>query len=263
MRKELYISDLDGTLVQDGKNLSEYVVTKLSKIIDNCKKEFVISSARNYESIKTRIIGLNKNIKIVSRNGSVIHDENSNVIHSVKMKREDILKAIEYSVNKSLCPVIIKLIGNKEEIYCISKHLNSEFEIISRNMEVNYIDRLDMFEFDNIIGIYSFGNIEKDYDYEICNLKVRKDKGFIQITSINADKGEALKFLKEKYDYESITAFGNDENDYLMLDYSDIPYYIYSKESERIDKYNNIVFDDGKRICAIIQGGKNEDINDT
>ena len=82
-RKKLYISDLDGTLIEDGKSLNEEIIELLNLAITDDKKELIISSARNYYSIKKKIDGLKKSIKVVSRNGSVIYDEFGKVIYAV------------------------------------------------------------------------------------------------------------------------------------------------------------------------------------
>lgn len=262
-KKNLYISDLDGTLVENGKNLNSETINLLNNIITDDRKEFIISSARNYENIKKRIIGLKKGIKIISRNGTIIYDEKGNVIFMVKMEEENVRKAIKYSINQNLCPVVIKLIENKELSFCNSNYINEEFKMHSKDIDINYLDNFNNINLQNVIAIYAFGKINSDY--HLSNLRIRKDSEFIQISSLEADKGKALEFIKKLGLYNSVTSFGNDENDYTMLNSSDNSYYIYDREDNRNNKYKNIPFDNAKSIFEIINKGgvKNENINDT
>lgn len=261
--KQLYVCDLDGTLVENGKPLISETISLLNTALEDNGKELIISSARNYLSIKRRIMGLNRDIKIISRNGSAIYDESGNIIHAAKIKEQDVIKAVNYSLKHNLCPVIVKLVDNAEALYCNLRHMNDEAKKHTADVQLEYIQDFVNVNLQNVIGIYAFGKL--DGTYNLPNLNITKDKEFLQISSIDADKGKALEYIKNNYDYESITCFGNDANDYPMLDIATNAYFVYDKEEDIKEKYNNIPFDNAKGIVEIITkgGGENENINDT
>ena len=253
MSKKLYVCDLDGTLAEDGKNLSADTVDMLNKAFASNSKELVISSARNYLSIKSRIQGISKDIKIICRNGSAIYNEQGKVIYISQIKRENVLEAINYSAEQALCPIVIGIKGNAEKLYCKEEYLNDVSIKHVKNVQVEYVENFEDIGLENVIGIYAFGNITKDYT--LSGVLIRKDRDFLQITSTSATKGKALEYLKSTNNYDSITCFGNDENDYSMLDIADDPYFVYDNLQNKKDKYNNIPWDDAKSIIQVITKG--------
>lgn len=253
MSKKLYVCDLDGTLAEDGKKLSVDTIDMLNKAFENESKELVISSARNYLSIKSRIQGINKEVKIICRNGSVIYDEQGKVIYTSLMKKENVLNAINYVVKEALCPVLICIKGNVEKIYCKQEYLNIKARMHLKNIQVEYVKSFENSKLENVIGIYAFGDINNEYILD--GVLIRKDKDFLQITSTDATKGKALEYVKDLNQYHSVTCFGNDENDYSMLDIADNPYFVYDNIQNMKDEYNNIPWDDANSIIQVITKG--------
>ena len=251
--KRLFVSDLDDTLVENGKILPEYTIEELNRIFNDDEKEFVISSARNYANITRRIKGLKKNIKLIARNGSIIYDENGNVIKKYYISEKDVLKAIRYSLDNFLCPIVIE-INNNEEIYILdNKYINDEVIFSQKDLNIRYSEDLEKESFKNVIGVYSFGKVEQEKNYELDGIKVIKYKNFIHFIGKNVDKGYALKELNKIYKYENITCFGDSESDYPMLNYSDNPYYISKEYDNKNNKYNNLIFDNGISILKIME----------
>ena len=253
MNKKLYVCDLDGTLAENGKKLDSDTVEMLNDVLDCNNKEFVISSARNYSSIKSRINGMNKNIKIIARNGSIIYDEQGNVIHKAPIDEVSVTEAINYAILQNLCPVIVKVVGNEERIYCDFKYMNEQTKKHTTNLKLENVKEYKDIKLKNVIGIYAFGDITKDYI--LREVLIRKDKDFLQITSMDATKGKALEYLKNLSNYDDVTCFGNDENDYSMLDIADNPYFVYDSIQNKKDKYNNIPWDNAKSIIQVIAKG--------
>ena len=253
--KELYVCDLDGTLAEDNKDLKKETIDKLNEIFNKNNKELIISSARNYMNIKKRIKGLKQNIKIISRNGSVIYDEEGKVIYKVNIDERLVDNVIKTVISYNLCPVVVKVIENKEFIYSSLKYINVESKKHMNDLEVTYVEEFANFDLNNIIGIYAFGKATQMCD--IPNLNITKYIDFLQISSRYANKGKALEYIKETNDYSNITCFGNDINDYEMLDMVENAYFVFDVEKNKNNKYKTIPFDNGKSIVEIIdRGGK-------
>ena len=67
-RKFLYVSDLDGTLLDGDGQLPENSVQRINKLIDN-GLNFTIATARNYDSAYPLLKGLNIKHPVILFNG--------------------------------------------------------------------------------------------------------------------------------------------------------------------------------------------------
>lgn len=96
--KKLYISDIDGTLVNNKGELSDYSKTGLNQLI-KLGVLFTVASARSLQSIQQILSGVAINLPIISFNGAIISNyENGNhhTIHSIKPEMVfDIYKIIK------------------------------------------------------------------------------------------------------------------------------------------------------------------------
>ena len=254
MVKKLFVTDLDDTLVKNGEKLSKHTIKELNRIFNDQEKELIIASARSYDGIIKRIRGLSKKIKIIARNGSIIYDEDSNIIYFANMLKDEVERSIKYSIDRGLCPVIVDVINNKEFFYIDKRYINNTIIKYSKELNFIYSNDLQNEKFSNVIGIYSFGEIKNEEKYIINGLKIIKDEEFIHIIGQNVSKGYALEKLSNIYKYKDIICFGNDENDYSMLDFCNKPYFIFIDNENK--KYNNLPFDNGKSILEIMEKNK-------
>jgi len=251
-QKTLYVSDLDDTLVDEKNMPSNELLKKLDNILNYAN--FSIASARSYDSIYSRFSCMKNRFKIISRCGTIIYDEKGIIIHFEKLNY-DYLKIIDFSVRNNLCPVFVTVEENAEHFYYNEKYINDEAKKRVVGMKISNASNEKIANLNNIVGVYCFGNTE-DIDTNLENINIRKYSTFIHFSSINATKGKACLWLKEKYNYDSLISFGNDSNDYDMLDVSDLGYLIFKDKSQIKDKYENIKFDNGKSIIQIIEKGE-------
>ena len=88
---KLIVSDLDGTLLNEKKEIGEYTKKILSELINNHDIEFILSSGRSFDGVKryNDILG-NNNYSIVM-NGSNIVDNNGCILYSKRLD-SDILR---------------------------------------------------------------------------------------------------------------------------------------------------------------------------
>lgn len=263
-KKKIYLSDLDDTLINDGDIIDDDLAEQLDDILKDQNIEFIISSARSFDSIKSRIKKLKTPIKIVSRSGAVLYDEKGKILFSIEIEKQEINKIVDFLIKEKLCPVIVSIENNCEKIFYISQYVNQQFYKKISGMDVRPIDYLEINKINHIIAIYCFGNISEGKKYNIINSKIRYYKDFIHITNANCNKGESIKFLKKKYPCEKIISFGNEENDFEMLNNSDDGYLVYKDEIKSNCIYKQIPFDHGKKIIEIMKGSeKDEGFNDS
>ena len=76
MTKTLYISDLDGTLMRNNEQLSEYAVTEINKLVEK-GMPFTYATARSIESARVIAGELKLKLPVVTRNGAVLADNST------------------------------------------------------------------------------------------------------------------------------------------------------------------------------------------
>lgn len=256
--KKLYLSDLDDTLVEDGHFINKELALKFDEILKEKNIDFMISSARSFNSIKNKTKELKTPIKIISRNGAILYNEQNKIVFFIEISKTIVFEVVNFAIKEKLCPVIISIKDNKEEMFCISEYKNKEFLEMTVDMEINFINQLDIYKIKHVVAIYCFGKVKESKKYDIANVKVRVYKNFLHVSNISCNKGTLIKYLRENYLYSSIISFGNDENDIEMLDNSNVAYFVYKDENKINKKYNNIKFDNGEKIINIIKGSEFE-----
>jgi HAD superfamily hydrolase (TIGR01484 family) len=91
--KNLYISDLDGTLLNNKAELTEYSLNELNKLIHN-GLNFTIATARTSYSTEVVLKGLNLNIPIILMNGVILYDFIKKEYLKVNYMEPSVVKAV-------------------------------------------------------------------------------------------------------------------------------------------------------------------------
>ena len=225
MNKYLVLCDLDDTLLTSNKEISDDSIKFINKFkkFDNI---FCIATGRPYQGAYKYYEILGKDTPFVCDNGCSIYFKNEpNVFFGIDLKifKELIQKII--GMDESIFVVT----GNKTT-YSHNYYLVPDF---LKHNELNDITNIEN-DFDNGEYIPLIINLHlKDEYYDECIKILDSYKEFIQyifwgknddicafeIRSINGSKGNALKYLKNKYKIKDdhTIAFGDQLNDIDML----------------------------------------------
>ncbi|MBC2850045.1 HAD family phosphatase [Cetobacterium sp. 8H] len=218
---KLIISDLDGTLVDSNKNLSEYT----KEVIGKLKEKgiyFIIATGRNYKGAKKVADSLNLNNEIICNNGSTIYDHKGHLI-------------FQRTISSVVAKKIFLEIQNTKSIFFASYGNNTyiqkgKFEKASKFLlsppenpiEIT-INNVDSFIFEKIVIINRDNNTLKELSenfnkIEDVNAFISQDY-YLDIVHHETSKGAALKFLADlkNIDLKYTLAFGDAFNDYEML----------------------------------------------
>ncbi len=217
---KLIALDMDGTLLNSKKELPPDF---FSFVLSHPSIHVAIASGRQYYSLEKQFADVKDHLVFIAENGTMVVDH-GNVIYLNTMKKEDVVSVL-FDLKK-LEGVTIILCSN-ESAYMES----SEEEAIVE--ATKYYDRItgvkDLFEIAEEKAIIKFaiyfknGDAEKYYT-ELRQVKdglktVLSGKSWIDISSVDADKGIALKKVMELYhiNKEESMAFGDYLNDVEML----------------------------------------------
>lgn len=238
----LYISDLDGTLLNSKREISQ----SSKKIINNLIEkgmDFTISTARTPGTVVEILEGLNINKPVALMNGVFLYDlnekeylkireiENSIVIEILKILERFNKSAFMYGVKNNHLNVYHKeLTLDLDKIY-FNERKNSEYktfkviadyyEVIKDLKVVNFVI-LDKEEVINLI----FEEINKIEGINVCSYKdiYNENSYFIEIYSEKASKKRAVEDLKEIYNPKKVICFGDNLNDLPMFEVADEKY---------------------------------------
>jgi len=261
--KKLYISDLDGTLLNENAKLSDYSKRELNELINNQNVNFTVATARNVYSIKEMFRGVDLTLPVIEFNGSFITD--------IKTGEKLIINNIDENIVERLLdlfhdygqfPLISSFNGVETNLYYKEKisegmdlYLKDRKEInpstlISANLNKNYLNEkiicftlinkkkfLDelVFKIKNIFGDYLSIYYNKDIYYT--------DWYWVSIYSNNAKKGNAIKKLinlLHMKDY-SLTVFGDHNNDVDMFKIADNSIAVRNAQQELKEFANMII----------------------
>lgn len=256
--KRLYVSDLDGTLLNGEAKISEKTAQILNREIEK-GIDFTISTARTPTTALKIIEPLHLKLPVMFMNGVLIYDMNKkcylkketmdeNVIMVllglIKTKRLDcFLYALEddefvayydsvdsmslnyfrneriMKYNKRFTEVDdLSLIANKGIIYCMLRETKQKLEGLYRELSVV-----------NGVKAEFYPDVYSDEYY------------MLEIYSEKASKKEALEFLKKSGAYNSVVAFGDNLNDKALLEGSDYFYAVSNAHPEIQNMADSII----------------------
>ena len=113
----LFISDLDGTLVNNQAELSDYSLQTLQELIDD-GLPFTVASARSIVSMQQMLRGLRLDLPVISFNGGFISDLETGQHHRVNSIESEIIHQIYDALADFGCvPYLSTYTGNEERVY--------------------------------------------------------------------------------------------------------------------------------------------------
>ncbi len=227
--KTLYISDLDGTLLDSTPKTSEYTNATINELLE---KGVVISfaTARSLVTTKKVTKGLNFKYPLVVHNGTFIVDKDGEIIHKNVFDKKDSDFILNTTLEENLCPVVFSLIDEKQKFSYILENANKATKEFldariddPRNRRVYSSDRLfdgEIYYF-TLIGdeekLEPVYNKFKDKYHCFYQVDMYSGEYWLEILPHNATKANAVKQLARILSCEKIVAFGDGINDIDMF----------------------------------------------
>ncbi|NBI28709.1 HAD-IIB family hydrolase [Chengkuizengella marina] len=112
--KHLYITGLDGTLLNNKAQLSEYACDQLNTLIRNGLL-FTVASARSIFSIKQTLKGLSLSLPVIEFGGAMITDMETGYHYIINNIDSNLTKDLyQFISNKGFSPLITSFNGEKD-----------------------------------------------------------------------------------------------------------------------------------------------------
>ena len=119
--KTLYVSDLDGTLLNSQQQTSTYTNQTIEKLVDQGML-FSYATARSYYSAKPATKGLSAKIPLILYNGAFIIDNQSQeILVSNFFLKEEVNDLAHYFNQKDFYPIVYAFINEQEKLRCYGR----------------------------------------------------------------------------------------------------------------------------------------------
>ena len=264
--KTLYISDLDGTLLNAHAELSPYTVKTLNRLINN-GVHFSVATARTTTTTEIVLKNVTFNIPIILMNGVLIYDLSdkryikkeilsnkiaANIINAVReveqlgflytLCGDEMLTYYENLDNKALRDFVDERIKKYNKIFIqVDDFLN-----VNPTEDIIYFCFLDTRE--KIERIYS--SISGIAGIEIAKYADNySDKlWFLEVFSDTASKYNAVQFLRNYGGYDKVVGFGDNLNDIPLFRACDECYAVGNAKAELKEIATAVIdthYDDG------------------
>ena len=218
---KLIVSDLDGTLLNEKKEITERTKNILreaySKGID-----FAIASGRSQHSIKNFQQDLGIKIFSICNNGANVYDKDENLIYSNPMKSEVVKKVLtflrENKVNYNGFSHKNLYLDDREKNPVLTVE-SGIFNIIELGISDNFPEmfKIKARQDEESLSRLKDFVLQQEFAPEI-DVTITQPN-CMDIVDKNCSKGNAIEFISKQFNIpiDEIIAFGDGENDYSML----------------------------------------------
>ena len=235
-RKLLYVSDLDGTLLDGDGQLPEDSVKRLNQLIDK-GLNFTIATARNYDSAYPLLKGLNLKHPVILFNGVYLTELHTgvNLFFSDFISLDVINKMISIAETHNIEPFIYTY-GDQHLVYYREANnlgAQSYIDIISSDQRAHKVDDFVFSEYERISGFLLidtgevlepvYAELSSLYEDEL-NIYFARDVSnpkfhWLQSFHQEANKGKMLKKMTQHLgiSLSSTVVFGDYLNDLDMF----------------------------------------------
>ncbi|MDZ4992456.1 Cof-type HAD-IIB family hydrolase [Clostridium perfringens] len=263
---DLFVSDLDGTLLNKDQIISDYSKRELNRLI-NTGVNFAIATARSPATVSEILDGINIKTPVVLMNGVIIYDiENKKYIDVKEIDKgsvKEVIKILE-DYNKTFF-----LYGIKDDyLWVYHRDFTYDFEreyyeercnkpLKSFKKVESYLDVLEDNQIVNFVFFEKNEAMAKELFEKIMNVQgvtgncykdiYNEGAYFLDIYNKDASKANGIKFLADYVDHSKVITFGDGENDVPMFEIADECYALENAS------------DDLKAIATGIIGNNNDD----
>lgn len=234
--KTLYVTDLDGTLLNTKETVSPYSISVINSLVEKGML-FTYATARSLASASIVTKGLSAKIPVIAYNGAfIINPENREVLASESFTKEETDKVTAELKKCGVSPLVYSYIENRERVSWVK---GQENDGVRRYLDSRKGDKRFRF-LDSAEGLYDgemfyytcigekeklqpvYDIFSKDSRYT-CTLQqeLYREEYWCEIMPKKATKANAILKLKELWNCDRVVSFGDAVNDIPMFQISD------------------------------------------
>lgn len=239
MKKTLYVSDLDGTLLDKDSRLSEVTVSMLNDLIINRGINFSIATARTPATVEGIMEHVHTRLPYVVMNGAAMWDNaEKKFTDTTLMNAESVRRVCEIYESYGLKPLVYRKCGDRLAVHHYGDLSLQEVRFIEERMNLPlkrfYLDDVDykhtcddtllIFAMNEYLLLKSIYNkVVKAVD---CSAVCYHDifdisSGLMETYAPAVSKAEAVRRLADRVGAERLVVFGDNRNDIPMMQIAD------------------------------------------
>lgn len=249
--KTLYVSDLDGTLLNSKQHTSSYTNQVINQLVDEGML-FSYATARSYYSAKPATKGLTAKIPLILYNGAFIIDNQSQeILVSNFFLKEEVNDLTQYFNQKNFYPIVYAFINAQEKFsYIPNRSTKQQLDFIStrndkrKNPIENNLFQGDVFYVSCIASkkqLEGFYHDLKDYYQCLFSKDIYSQDWWLEILPKKATKAHAILQLKEYLNCDKVVVFGDGLNDLSMFEIADESYAVENACRELKEKATGVI----------------------
>lgn len=236
--KTLYVSDLDGTLLNSNVELSQFTVKAINSLVEK-GMNFTFATARSLNSSKEITKDLKLNIPVIVYNGAFIMDKETGKIFSSSAFAEEEKNFVIDKINQhKVNPLVYSFINGKESVSYNKNYVNKGVQLYLDSRKND--SRMTPLDNDNLYNgdVFYFTIIDKKNNIEKFYNSVRENKNlrvtfqqdiyneyyWCEIMPKSVSKANGIILLKNIYGFDKVVSFGDAINDISMFKISDESY---------------------------------------
>ncbi|MCI9381889.1 MAG: HAD family hydrolase [Dorea sp.] len=236
MSRTLYVSDLDGTLLNKQDRINPESIRIINDLVSKGML-FTYATARSFSSASVVTRGLSTDIPVIVYNGAfILHPATGEILSREGFQKEEMKEIIEVMDRFDISPLVYSFVEDVEKVSWI---VSRENEGIQRYLNLRKGDRRlrpvssreelyqgDMFYFtcigekDALQPVYDI--LARDGRFR-CTIQqeLYRPEYWCEIMPARATKAEAIRKLKEIRRCDRVISFGDAINDIPMFEISD------------------------------------------
>ncbi len=237
--KTLYVTDLDGTLLNTNREVSDDTVALLNQCIEQ-GVDFTVATARTPATVVPLLERIHLKLPVIVMNGSFIYDiQKARYVHTSQIPHasvEHIIKTVEsknkqifiYTLQEEMLTVYHKGYNSEEERkFCndrsdltLKKFVEVEAYTLTEADKVGHMVMIDHYQvikeiveaLEGVEGIHAV--MYRDVNTE--------DSYLLEIAVANGNKAKGIEALRHLVAFDQVVAFGDNLNDLEMLQAADL-----------------------------------------
>lgn len=235
----LYVTDLDGTLLNSNDCISQYSIQTINGLVAK-GMQFTYATARSLVSASVVAKGLSTTIPVIAYNGVlIINPATGEVLSSLSFSGKEAEYVQKILQKQNMAPLVYAYVDGVERVSYRADRINEGMQryLDTRRgdkrfrplMDESGLYQGDIFYFtcigdkEELAPLYEL--FVEDSRYR-CTLQqeLYRPEFFLEIMPKKASKAEAIRKLKEIWHCDKVVSFGDAVNDIPMFEISDACY---------------------------------------
>lgn len=247
--KRLFVSDLDGTLLNRQAQVSDETARIINREITG-GLAFSVATARTPEVAFKLLAKLNLNLPVILMNGAVVYDMASGTYVKKSVLNETVVMVLLGLIKTKGLNCFLSALDNNRFVAYYDSVESTSLNYFRNEMIMKYDQKFTEVEDlslitgkeilscmlrepkDKLEGLYRELSVVKGVKAEFYPDIYSDDYYMLEIYEETASKQEALRWLRTKGQYDSIVSFGDNLNDKALLEESDYFYAVSNAHPE-------------------------------